>query len=119
MFTSMWSRQACCTIYSMNTLTDLIANFGDVIELSLPTWNIRNAVEVISKHPGWVQYNPRKINKRQGLSVTSLDGGFSGVPDLDSLREYNLENGTQYNESNFKARTSIVNYIPELNVILD
>lgn len=103
----------------MNTLTDLIANYGDVIELSLPTWNLGNAVDVLSKHPGWTQYNPRKTNKRQGLSVTSLDGGFSGVPDLDSLREYNLENGTQYNESHFRARTSIVNYIPELNILLD
>lgn len=103
----------------MNTLTDLIANFGDVIELSLPTWNLGNAVSILTKHPGWVQYNPRKLNKRQGLSVTSLDGGFSGVPDLDSLREYNLENNTQYNESNFRARTSIVNYIPELNAALD
>lgn len=103
----------------MNTLTDLVANFGDVIELSLPTWNLGNTVNVLTKHPGWVQYNPRKLNKRQGLSVTSLDGGFSGVPDLDSLREYNLENSTQYVESNFRARTSIVNYIPELNVVLD
>jgi hypothetical protein len=105
---------------NMNTLTDLVANFGDVLELSLPNWNLVQAVDVLSKHPGWTQYNHRKPNnRRQGLSVTSLDGGFSGIPDLDSLREYNLENSTQYNESHFRARTSIVNHIPELNLILD
>ena len=104
----------------MNTITDLVANFGDVIELSLPTWNLAQAVDVLSKHPGWTQYNPRKSGiNRKGLSVTSLDGGFSGIPDLDSLREYNLENNTNYIEYQFRARTSIVNHIPELNVILD
>ena len=104
----------------MNTLTDLVANFGDVLELSIPLWNLDNAVNVLTKHSGWVHYNPRKTHiNRKGLSVTSLDGGFSGVPDLDSLREYNLENGTSYNESNFKSRTNVVNFIPELNYILD
>ena len=43
----------------------------------------------------WKQYNPRKPNNRQGLSITSLDGGLSGVPDLDSLFEYNKQNNTK------------------------
>ena len=33
----------------------------------------------------YVQYNPRKPINRYGLSVTSLDGGCSCIPDLDSL----------------------------------
>ena len=35
----------------------------------------------------WKPYNPRKKIAREGLSVTSLDGGLSGIPDLDSIRE--------------------------------
>jgi hypothetical protein len=104
----------------MSTITDFIVNFGDVVELSIPEWNILNANNVLINHPGWVQYNRRKPNvRRKGLSVTSLDGGFSGIPDLDSLREYNIENNTQYSEWDFKSRTSIVNHIPELNTMLD
>jgi hypothetical protein len=104
----------------MSTLTDLITNFGDIIELGLPCWDTGNALKVLSKHPGWVQYNTRKpYIKRYGLSVTSLDGGFSGIPDLDSLREYNRENNTKYVESQFRSRTNLVNYIPEINILLN
>lgn len=104
----------------MSTLTDLITNFGDIIELGLPCWDISNASTVLAQHSGWVQYNPRKPNiKRYGLSVTSLNGGFGGIPDLDSLREYNKENKTQYTEAHFRSRTNLVNYIPELNILLD
>ena len=47
-------------------------------------------------------YNLRKSGyNRYGLSITSLDGGFSGVPDLDSLFEYNKENGTDFSENDF------------------
>ena len=46
----------------------------------------------------WVQYNPRKPIARWGASITSLDGGTSGIPDLDSLKEYNKEHGTDYTE---------------------
>ena len=37
----------------------------------------------------WKPYNVRKPNNRWGLSITSLDGGLSGIPDLDSVYEYN------------------------------
>ena len=34
----------------------------------------------------WKRYNPKKAgNNRWGLSVTSYDGGLSGIPDLTSL----------------------------------
>lgn len=104
----------------MENLTDLITNFGDVIELSLPQWHLDRTRSILDKHNGWTHYNPRKPDiNRKGLSVTSLDGGFSGIPDLDSLKEYNKINGTNYTEENFKNRTNIVNFIPELNKILD
>ena len=103
----------------MSYLTEFITNFGDVIEFDFPEWNTLRAHDVLSKHPGWVRYQPQKPNNRYGLSVTSLDGNFSGVPDLYSLRDYNELNGTQYWEADFKARTNIVEFIPELNPFLD
>jgi len=66
----------------------------------------------------YVQYNPRKKVDREGLSITSLDGGIDGIPDLDSLREYNEENNTYYDEKDFKTRTPVADY-PELKNILN
>ena len=57
----------------------------------------------------WKQYNPRKFGfNRFGLSLTSLDGGMSGIPDLDSLLEYNAINGTDYNEGDFRTPTELL-----------
>lgn len=53
----------------------------------------------------WVQYNPRKTIARWGSSLTSLDGGATGIPDLDSLYEFNKINGTTYREADFKVKT--------------
>lgn len=101
----------------MNT-TNLFACFGDIIELDLPKWDVDRALNVVKNHDGWKRYNPRKEINRYGLSVTSLDGGYSGTPDLDSLLEYNKENGTNLNEKDFRTLTPIVNDIPELKDII-
>ena len=53
----------------------------------------------------WVQYNPRKNINRWGISLTSLDGLSSGIPDLDSICEYNHINNTNYSESDFNKPT--------------
>ena len=92
----------------MATLTDLITNFGDVICLKDQGFDLQKIRQVLDASPHWVQYNPRKQINRYGLSVTSLDGGYSGIPDLDSLREYNRLNNTSFGESSFKTRTPIV-----------
>ena len=65
----------------------------------------------------FVQYNPRKKVDREGLSITSLDGGLSGIPDLDSLREYNL-NTVQTTTKKIQNQNSVADY-PELKNILD
>jgi hypothetical protein len=100
-------------------ITDIIVNYGDIIELDFPLWDLQNTKTHLLNHEGWVQYNPRKSINRKGLSVTSLDGKYSGIPDLDSLREFNILNNTQYRENDFKIRTDIVNRISELNILLD
>lgn len=57
----------------------------------------------------WKQYNPRKSHiPRFGLSLTSLDGGLSGYPDLDSITEYNKKNDTLLNEESFTTATEVL-----------
>lgn len=80
--------------------------------------NPDNFLDWIYKNFEWKQYNPRKQINRYGLSITSLDGGVSGNPDLDSLREYNQQEGTNYGEHSFTTRTPVADY-PELKSILD
>lgn len=104
----------------MSYLTEFIVNFGDVVELDFPLWDLERANQVLVKHPGWTEYQAHKPdNNRWGLSVTSLTGGFSGKPDLYSLREWNKMHNTTYNEADFQARTNVVDFIPELNPMLD
>jgi hypothetical protein len=68
-----------------------------VLDLAEPELNL----EAIN----WHQYNPRKQIPRWGASITSLDGGISGIPDIDSLVEFNKLNGTHYQEMDFKIWT--------------
>ena len=104
----------------MAALTDMIVNFGDVIELDFKKYDLPKITDILLKHPGWKYYQPHKPGyNRYGLSVTSLDGGYSGEPDLMSLREYYQRTGKSYTEIDFKKRTSIVEFLPELNEVLD
>jgi hypothetical protein len=99
--------------------SDLFACFGDVIELDFPRWKTKDVIKILDDHSEWKQYNPRKKIPRYGLSVTSLDGGYSGVPDLDSLYLYNKEYQVTYTDKDFKVRTDISNRIPHLKDTLD
>jgi hypothetical protein len=101
----------------MNT-ANLFACFGDVIELDFLPWDIVQVQQLLDSHPGWKQYNPRKGINRYGLSITSIDGSYSGIPDLDSLLEYNKLNNTHYAETDFKIKTDIVEQIPNLQELV-
>ena len=84
-----------------------LTQYGSQIELDIAT-----DPEALISHANnfeWVKYNPRKDVNRWGLSVTSLDGRMSGVPDLDSLYEYNKENNTSYSEKEFDVPTPVLN----------
>ncbi len=80
-----------------------LSTYEDLIELELPNCNID------LENLEWHRYNPRKFVNRFGCSITSLNGSTSGVPDLDSLVEYNLEHGTNYNELDFTIPTKYAN----------
>ena len=67
----------------------------------------------------WKPYNRKKPNNRFGLSITSLDGGLGGIPDLDSLYEYNKINGTDVKNHDIKTLTPVYDSSSELQKIIE
>lgn len=54
----------------------------------------------------WKPYNRSKPHiPRRGLSLYSLDGSADGEIDLNSIREYNVIHGTNYDETSFCTPT--------------
>lgn len=78
-----------------------IHQYEDLVDLDIPI----DYQELKKVNFNWVQYNPRKSIQRWGCSITSLDGNDSGVPDLDSLLEYNQLNNTNFTENDFVVKT--------------
>ena len=95
----------------MSYLYDSLARYGDSYALSLGLDTIKLLKNLELYQDDWVQYNPRKNIPREGLSVTSLDGGLSGVPDLDSIREYNIQNNLSLDETSFTTKTEVWNLV--------
>ena len=87
--------------------------YGDQIELK-PTIDGKKFVSWTEDNFNYVRYNPRHDVNRWGLSITSLDGGLSGVPDLDSLHQYNIENNTSHAETDFDVVTPVYEQYNEL-----
>lgn len=88
-----------------------LAQFGDQypLELGLDTEEIQKDLEDFSDK--WSPYNPRKswIN-REGLCILNERGECGPGPALDSLGEYNLENGTNYTELDFNKPTEFYHH---------
>ena len=100
-----WSK-----IQSTNTerlgLFQQLHAYGDIIPLAfkLNPAQVDSELEIFRDR--WVQYNPSKSsNPRMGLSLTSLDGGMSGIPDLDSIYEWSRETGRKVSEKDFNKTT--------------
>jgi len=66
----------------------------------------------------YLKYNPRKDIERYGLSITSLDGSLNGI-DLDSIKEYNKENNTEYDELSFNKFTKVYHTSSEIQKIVE
>ena len=104
----------------MNYLTEFVVSYGDIVELDFPTIHPENYRSLLEEHPGWKQYNTYKDGyNRYGLSITSLDGGYSGVPDLESLSEYYRDTGKLYYDKDFTVRTPLSYEIPEVSELCD
>ena len=91
-------------------------NFGDVIPLNIicNPYQLLNEISMFER----AKYNPRKDIKRLGLSITSLDGETNGI-DLDSIKEYNKENGTSYDEMSFTHLTRVYDMSEEVQKLVD
>jgi len=88
-------------------LYNYLTHYGDFYrtkhELKQPAKFVRWTEENFE----YIKYNPRKPVERYGLSITSLDGGLSGVPDLDSLIDYANDTGLYYKEQDFREKTPV------------
>lgn len=91
-------------------LYNYLTVYGSMYETTHKLKNARKFVSWTEENFDYIKYNPRKDINRYGLSITSLDGGLSGRPDLDSLYEYNKEHNTNYNERDFTKFTPVYEY---------
>lgn len=98
-------------------LYNYLTVYGDVYETTFKLDKPKDFIKWSENNFKYVQYNPRKSIQRLGLSITSLNGQLSGIPDLDSLAEYNKENNTNYKERDFAIKTKVY-YYPDLEKIL-
>lgn len=62
-----------------------LCSYGDLTKLNFRIKDPKGLVKWTEENFDYVQYNPHKKINRYGLSITSLDGGLSGRPDLDSI----------------------------------
>lgn len=99
-------------------LYNRLAIYGDVYQTNHRMRDCNNFIDWTEENFEYVKYNPRKPVERYGLSITSLDGGLSGIPDLDSWGEYNKEYGTSYGERDFSVKTPVYEY-PSLKKMIE
>jgi len=93
-----------------------LAGYGDFIATSLVMKDPRAVVDWTEENFDYVPYNPRRGIPRFGLSITSLDGGVSGKPDLDSF--YAVDPSTMPTEMDINVPTPVYEH-PEIKKLCD
>lgn len=90
----------------MSYLYDCLTRYGDCYSLRgyINPDYVQDSLRQFDQT--WVQYNPRKNIPRWGLSITSFDGQMTGIPDLDSIKDYNEKHGTSLSEMSFTEPTA-------------
>ena len=96
-----------------------LASLGDIVPLDFTLDLPKIKTELRQFSNDWKIYNPNKSYNREGLSITSLDGELTGIPDLDSLFEYNKKNNTNINEKDIHAKTKVAENVTGLHPLLD
>ncbi len=94
--------------------------YGDFVPLKfhINPQNIEKELEHFEKN--WVPYNiQRGDTGRLGLSLTSLDGGLSGNPDLQSLYQYSNETGHKVSENDFNKLTPVYEKATSIKELVD
>jgi len=95
----------------------LLATYGLQIPLTLSMADAKFIPQWTEEKFKYVQYNTKRPDiRREGLSITSLDGGVSGRPDLDSL--YKADGIDRWSEMDFNVRTPVADH-PEIKKLLD
>lgn len=93
--------------------------YGDVIPLKMKIDPEVLNLELEKFDHAWVPYNPVKSsNPRLGLSVTSLDGGMSGIPDLYSLYEWSKQTGRKVSEKDFNQPTEAYHHCQSIQPLV-
>jgi len=107
-------------MFENSHLLSILTVLGDVVKTKYRI-DTKKANEIIEKYDEhWKVYNPRDAdNSRYGLSLTSLDGRFSGIPDLDSLSQYLKETGVEYLETDFNTETPLLKELKETTELFD
>lgn len=94
--------------------------YGDYQPLSFKIDFNQLDQELEKFHSDWIVYNKHKGETgRVALSVTSLDGGLSGEPDLQSLKEYSERTGKIFSENDFNKPTDVYKNCSSLHEILN
>lgn len=106
-------------IYTDPNLILHLSSLGDIVPLDFTIDIKKIQKELENFNNDWKQYNPRKPYSRQGLSITSLDGKLTGIPDLDSLFEFNKLNNTNVTEVDINTKTLVADKVVSLNPVLD
>lgn len=116
----LWNIRVESKEYKNCILFSHLANLGNYFPLDIFIEPFQVQEQLQGFEDSWVEYNPKKKGfRRYGLSVTSLDGGLSGVPDLTSVYEYNLANNTNHDELSFRVRTAVYNSVAALRPLFD
>lgn len=93
--------------------------YGDFIPLNFKINLDLYSKEIRQFDENWVIYNKQRGDTgRMGLSITSLDGGMSGYPDLQSLYQYAKETGKNISENKFCVPTEAFRKMSSLSEIL-
>ena len=92
---------------------------SDWIELE-PGFKSSKLLEELKPFEGdWKKYNPGKPNNRWGLSITSIDGGLHGIPDLTSLADWESETGEVLKNHDLNVPTPVWEQCPTLKKLLE
>jgi hypothetical protein len=93
--------------------------YGDFVPLKFKIDLELFNYQILSFKDDWVLYNKHKGDTgRFGLSITSLDGGMSGEPDLQSIYEYSKITGNFFSENQFNQPTKAFKKLTCLHELL-
>ncbi len=100
-------------------LYNIMCNYGDILPTKFSCNPKKMLAEIEPFADKWKKFNPGKPHiLRDGLSVTSIDGGFDGN-DLDSLKDVMERTGEIHYEASYTTLTPTYEASEELRSLVD